>query len=162
MAEHLYRVRVEWTGNRGSGTSGYQAYSRDHVLSGPAGTLPPIPGSADPAFRGEPARWNPEQLLLASLAQCHMLWYLHLAAQAGIVVQEYSDEPTGVMVEHPDGSGEFQQATLRPHVVIAAGSDPETATALHERVPALCFIARSVRFPVHHEPVVKVAGADPS
>lgn len=154
-AEHTYSVRVKWTGNLGTGTSHYRAYSRDHIIAGePDDSRPTICGSADPAFRGDGSKWNPEQLLLSSLAQCHMLWYLHLAAEAGITVMSYVDHPTGTMVEHADGSGEFTEAILRPHVVISADSDTYVAHRLHERVPEVCFIARSVNFPVQHDPVI--------
>lgn len=153
---HAYDVEVTWTGNRGSGTSGYTAYDRDHEVS--AAGVPTILGSADPAFRGDPARWNPEQLMVASLSQCHMLWYLNLAATAGVVVTAYADRAHGVMVQDADGGGQFQEVVLRPQVTIATASDRETALRVHGEVPAKCFIARSVNFPVRHEPVVVVEG----
>ncbi len=115
--EHTYSVELDWTGNAGSGTSSYSAYSRDHELR--AAGKPPIPGSADPGFRGDPARWNPEELLVASLAACHQLWYLHLCAIAGIVVESYSDRASGVMVEEDAGAGQFAGVTLRPHARLA-------------------------------------------
>ena len=145
--EHHYRVEVTWTGNTGSGTSGYKAYERAHGITAGEGK-PPIPGSSDPAFRGDPARWNPEELLVASLSACHKLWYLHLCAQAGVIVTGYADAAEGVMEESADGSGRFTRVVLRPQVTIAAGSDPGKAEALHERAHAMCFIANSVSFPV--------------
>ena len=148
-------MRVEWTGNLGTGTSGYRDYSRDHDVRGTTADLPVIRGSADPAFRGDARRWNPEQLLLASLSQCHMLWYLHVAADAGVTVTGYSDTPTGIMAEHPDGAGEFTSVTLHPAVTIAPGNDPESAAMLHDRAAKYCFIARSVSFPVHHEVIIR-------
>lgn len=154
---HEYDVTITWTGNTGSGTTGYTAYSRDHEVSAPG--TPVITGSADPAFRGDPARWNPEQLQVAALSQCHMLWYLHLAATAGVVVTAYEDHAHGVMVIDRTGGGQFESVTLRPRVKITAGSDPAKALALHGDVPALCFIARSVNFPVGHEPEIVVEGA---
>ena len=154
MPDHEYSVRVEWTGNLGTGTSGYRDYSRDHVVRGITAGLPVIHGSADPAFRGDARRWNPEQLLLASLSQCHMLWYLHVAADAGLTVTAYSDTPTGIMAEHPGGTGEFTSVTLHPTVTIAPGNAPESAATLHDRAAEYCFIARSVRFPVHHDDVI--------
>ncbi|HTV51869.1 MAG TPA: OsmC family protein [Steroidobacteraceae bacterium] len=164
MREHVYSLTVRWTGNTGSGTSAYRAYRRDHVVQ--AGQKPTIEGSSDPHFRGDPARWNPEELLLASLAACHQLWFLHLCAEAGIVVIAYEDEPLGWMSEHPDGGGEFSRVLLRPRVTlqIAPGQalSPELqarARQLHARAHALCFIARSVRFPVEHEAVVVAAPA---
>ena len=153
---HRYPVVVEWTGNIGTGTSSYRSYERRHEIS--AGTLkPPIPGSSDPAFRGDPARWNPEELLVASLSACHQLWYLHLCAEAGIVVLAYVDHAEGVMEETADGSGSFTAVTLRPQVTVAAGSDVVIARDLHHAAHAKCFIANSVNFAVHAEPDIKVA-----
>ncbi len=150
---HRYRLSLSWTGNQGSGTSGYRAYSRDHELSG-AGK-PTIVASSDPAFRGDPARWNPEELLVASLAQCHLLWYLHLASAAGVVVTDYRDEPVGFMATEPDGAGQFERVVLRPVVSVAAAAMVERAQHLHAEVGAYCFIARSVNFPVEHEPTTR-------
>jgi organic hydroperoxide reductase OsmC/OhrA len=146
---HHYTLALTWTGNRGSGTSGYRDYGREHEVSG---TAPTILGSSDPSFLGDPERWNPEQLLLASLAQCHLLWYLHLASAAGVVVTGYVDQPTGTIVEDNVGAGQFTEVTLNPVVTVADSSQIETANALHERVGDYCFIARSVKFPVHHNP----------
>lgn len=148
--EHSYSVNVRWTGNTGTGTSGFRQYKRDHEITAPG--KPPIPASSDPAFRGDPARYNPEELLVASLSACHMLWYLHLCADAGIVVSEYHDDATGAMVETEDGGGHFTQVTLRPVVKIAGAVDPELARRLHEQAHHLCFIANSVNFPVLCEP----------
>lgn len=147
---HSYTIQVEWTGNRGSGTSSYRAYARSHAIAAPGKAS--IAGSSDPAFLGDAAGWNPEELLVASLSACHQLWYLHLCAEAGIVVQAYRDEPVGTMQEQPDGAGEFESVTLRPHAVLAPGSDAAKARALHDTAARMCFIARSVAFPVSHEP----------
>ena len=146
---HTYHLTLDWTGNVGSGTSGYRAYVRDHSLSAPG--KPAIPGSSDPAFLGDAARWNPEELLLASLSACHQLWYLHLASEAGVIVTAYRDEPEGTMIEEADGGGRFERVILRPTVTLNAGSDEATAMALHEKAHHLCFIARSVNFPVECE-----------
>ena len=153
--EHNYSVNVTWTGNLGSGTSGYQAYSRDHEIRGD-GKAAAIAGSSDPVFRGDGTRWNPEELLVSTIATCHMLWYLHLAADAGIVVVAYEDSASGAMVTTPDGGGKFTAATLRPRVAVRAGADVEVAMRLHERAHRLCFIANSVSFPVGCEPEVTV------
>jgi organic hydroperoxide reductase OsmC/OhrA len=153
--EHRYAVTVAWTGNEGSGTSGYRAYRRDHEIS--AGEKPTIPGSSDPAFRGDPARWNPEELLVASLSACHKLWYLHLCAEAGIAVLAYEDRAEGVMVQDPDGGGRFSGVTLRPEATVAAGADAARALDLHRAAHALCFIANSVNFPVGIEPEIRVS-----
>jgi organic hydroperoxide reductase OsmC/OhrA len=153
---HRYSVVVEWTGNTGTGTSGYRNYDRRHEIT--AGTRKPsIPGSSDPAFRGDPARWNPEELLVASLSACHKLWYLHLCAEAGIVVLAYVDHAEGMMEEAADGSGCFTRVTLRPQVTVAAGSDIVKARELHDAAHAKCFIARSVNFPVEHAPEISAA-----
>ncbi len=157
MRLHRFEVLNRWTGNRGEGTRTYTAYSRDHEISG-AGKSAAIPGSSDPVFRGDPARYSPEELLVASLSTCHMLWMLHLCADAGIVVTEYSDQASGEMAEH-DGAGEFTGVTLRPRVSITDAARAEDALALHERAHHLCFIARSVNFAVSCEPVVTVAGS---
>ncbi|MCL6707501.1 OsmC family protein [Pseudomonas sp. R2.Fl] len=149
---HEYRVTVTWRGNLGTGTSGYRAYSRDHVVS--AEGKPDIPGSSDPAFRGDPARWNPEDLLVASLSACHKLWYLHFCAVSGVVVLEYEDHAEGVMEMDREGSGRFVDVVLRPRVTIRAGTYPDIARDLHHDAHEKCFIANSVNFPVRCEPVI--------
>lgn len=151
--EHRYDVTVTWTGNRGEGTAGYRAYERSHVVR--ADGPPELLGSADRTFHGDRARWNPEQLLLAALAQCHLLSYLHVCADAGVVVTAYADRAGATMVTERDGSGRFTEAVLHPEVTVAEESMVEAATAAHERAHALCFIANSVAFPVRHEPVVR-------
>jgi organic hydroperoxide reductase OsmC/OhrA len=153
--QHTYATRTEWTGNQGRGTADYRAYSRQHVISAPG--KPDLPGSSDPAFRGDAARWNPEDLLVASLSSCHMLWYLHLCAEAKIVVLAYRDDALGTMVEDAEGGGHFSGAVLRPVATLAAGADAARAAALHEEAHRLCFIANSVNFPVAIEPTVLVA-----
>jgi organic hydroperoxide reductase OsmC/OhrA len=150
--EHHYAITTTWTGNRGSGTSDYRAYGRDHEVFADGKTAR-VPGSADPHFRGDPARYNPEELLVAALSACHMLTFLHLCADAGIVVTEYRDSATGTMAEHQDGSGEFTRVTLRPHVTITDAARSSELAALHSRSHHLCFIARSVNFPVEVEPL---------
>jgi organic hydroperoxide reductase OsmC/OhrA len=151
--EHRYVVSVSWTGNRGSGTSGYRDYARDCEIV--ADGKPTIPASADPAFRGDRSRWNPEELLVASLSACHKLSYLHLAAAAGIVVTAYTDRAEGAMEITPAGAGRFKSVVLHPAVTVKAGSDIERARALHERAHEMCFIANSVNFPVECEPEIR-------
>ena len=155
--EHRYQVTVEWTGNTGTGTAGYRTYERRHEISAPKAPKPPIPGSSDPAFRGDGARWNPEELLVASLSACHQLWYLHLCADAGVVVTAYVDRAEGTMVEDATGAGQFTRVVLRPAVTVAAGADVARARALHHDAHAMCYIARSVSFPVEHEPEIRTA-----
>ncbi len=150
---HHYELDLRWTGNLGDGTTGLRAFTRDHDVS--AAGVPTLQGSADPAFRGDASRWNPEQLLVAALAQCHLLTYLWLAVQEGIVVTAYEDSPTGTMIAEPDGSGRFAEVTLRPTVTITRAEDAERAQALHDRVGDYCFIARSINFPLRHRPTTR-------
>ena len=156
MRQHRYEVSVSWTGNRGSGTSGYRDYGRGHEIR--ADGRPVIAGSSDTAFRGDPDRWNPELELTAAVSQCHMLWYLHVCALAGVVVTEYSDDAYGIMAETGDGGGRFVEVVLRPHVTVAASDMTEAAVNLHKEASKLCFIASSLNFPVRHEPVVAALG----
>ena len=149
--QHSYADAVTWTGNTGTGTSGYRNYQRSHDIS--ASGKPAIPGSSDPVFRGDPGRWSPEDLLVASLSACHQLWYLHLCAEAGVVVEAYVDEAVGVMEELADGGGQFIEVVLQPRVRIAPGCDQAKAHSLHHDAHAKCFIARSVNFPVKCEPI---------
>ncbi|HEV2519153.1 MAG TPA: OsmC family protein [Thermoplasmata archaeon] len=149
---HSYRIEVRWTGNRGSGTSAYDAYGRDHTIQ--AATKPILLGSSDPAFRGDPSRYNPEELLVAALASCHMLSYLHLCTLRSIRVVEYTDTADGTMQLHPDGSGAFTHVTLHPHVVISSG-DAERARSLHDEAHRVCYIAGSVNFPVDHAATIE-------
>jgi organic hydroperoxide reductase OsmC/OhrA len=152
---HHYETTLEWQGNRGTGTSGYRDYDRTHQV-GAAGK-PVIAASADPVFRGEADRWNPEELLVASLSQCHMLTYLHLAAVNGVVVVAYVDAAGGTMAETDDGGGHFTEVTLRPVVTVADASMAALAQELHHLAHERCFVASSVSFPVGCEPAVVVA-----
>ena len=154
MRIHDYRATVTWTGNTGLGTASYSSYSRDHEVR--AADRPPILGSSDPAFRGDTARYSPEELLVSAISACHMLWYLHLSASSGLTVTAYTDEAVGEMSEHSDGSGEFQLVTLRPRVELAAPGDLNLAQELHRRAHRLCFIARSVNFEVLCQPEVTI------
>jgi organic hydroperoxide reductase OsmC/OhrA len=152
MKQHNYNVKIEWTGNDGEGTRNYRGYRRDHVIR--ADGKPEILGSSDPAFRGDRSRYNPEELLVASLSTCHMLWYLHLCSENKIIVVSYRDNASGTMKENSDGSGEFVRVDLKPAVTIAPGSDKAKAVALHSQAHHLCFIARSVNFAVEITPEI--------
>jgi organic hydroperoxide reductase OsmC/OhrA len=154
---HRYDLTMTWTGNRGTGTSGYRDYGRDHEIG--AEGRPLLEGSSDPTFRGDKTRWNPELELVAALSQCHMLSYLHVCTTAGVVVTAYEDEPYGVMAETVDGGGHFTEVVLRPLVTVADPGMAEQAQKLHEEASEKCFIASSVNFPVRHEPSVTAAGA---
>ena len=141
---HQYEITTEWTGNLGSGTLDYRAYKRDHSISAP-GKGASIEGSSDPNFRGDPKRYNPEELFLASLSSCHMLWYLHLASANGITVLEYIDRAEATMEEQVDGSGKFTGVTLKPEIHIAQADKVELAKSLHKEAGQKCFIANSVK-----------------
>lgn len=156
--EHGYEVTVRWTGNTGSGTAGYRAYARDTDITAAAKPTM-IMASADPAFVGDPERWNPEEMLVASLSQCHMLSYLAVCSLKKVVVTAYEDVALGTMREERGSGGRFTEVVLRPVVTVAEAGMVAEATALHERAHAICFIANSVNFPVRHQPEIRVAAA---
>ena len=147
--QHEYTLRIEWTGNTGAGTRDYRSYERSYVIDGEG--KPRITGSSDPAYRGDAARWNPEELLVAALSACHKLWFLHLAADAGIVVIGYVDAPVGTMRTEPDGGGQFTSVVLHPEITLETPSASVRADTLHAAAHEKCFIARSVNFPVRVE-----------
>ena len=150
--EHNYRLSLKWTGNLGEGTLTYRSYTRDHIISIDGKT--DLLASSDPSFRGNPERHNPEEMLLASAASCHMLSYLHLCAVHKIVLVEYTDQPIGKMIESAGGSGRFQEITLHPTIVVTEKAMIEKAVELHHAANKLCFIANSLNFPVKHSPVI--------
>jgi hypothetical protein len=145
-------ARTVWTGNAGTGTSAYRAYGRAHEIS--AAAKPPIAGSSDPAFRGDAGRWNPEELQVGALSSCHMLWYLHLCAEAGVVVTAYVDDAEATLQVDGRGEGRITHAILRPQVTLAPGGDAERARALHSGAHARCFIAAGSAVPVAVEPTI--------
>lgn len=145
-----YNARIQWTGNRGAGNRSYLGYDRTWSIATPGKAI--IHCSNDPMLGGDPGLPNPEDLLLASLSACHMLWYLHLAGATGIVVHAYQDDPIGIGETNQNGAGRFVRATLKPHIAVEAGTDLMEAEAIHHRIHQYCFIARSVNFPVGCEP----------
>jgi len=153
-ADHRFVASVLWTGNRGTGTSATRDFGRQHVVE--VDGKPEIHGSAARIFHGDVDRWNPEEMLIASLAQCHLLSYLYVAVRAGVVVEAYEDAAEGTLVTTANGGGRFREVVLRPVVTISAG-DPGVAARLHAEANRLCFIASSVNFPVRHEPTIRVA-----
>ncbi|MEH0152921.1 OsmC family protein [Limibacter armeniacum] len=148
--EHKYSSNIQWTGNKGEGTLNYSAFERSYTIS--TENKPDILGSSDPSFKGDNTKYNPEELLLTSIAACHMLWYLHLCSEAGVVVVNYVDHPTGTMVETIGGSGHFSEVILNPIVKVSKYSMIEKANELHKKANELCFIANSVNFKVAHQP----------
>lgn len=151
---HNYKATIKWTGNKGLGTSYYQAYEREHLIS--IDNKNNIFGSSDPAFRGDKTKHNPEDLLVSSLSACHMLWYLHLCSQAGVVVTDYIDNATGIMKETENGGGHFTEVTLNPMVTVTEHTMIDKANELHKKANELCFIANSVNFLVFQRPTTKV------
>ena len=154
MKLHQYKLKVTWTGNLGTGTSTYDAYSRDHIIS--AKGKADLYGSADPAFRGDASKYNPEEMLLSALSTCHMLWYFHFCADHGIVVTNYVDDAECIMEEASVGGGKFKEVILKPTITITDASKAELAISLHEKANSKCFIANSVNFPVHHLPTIQI------
>lgn len=148
---HHQKLGIEWTGNQGTGTSGYREYERSHRIF--AEGKPDILGTSDPAFRGDPSRWNPEELILASISACHKLWYLHFCAVSGVVVSEYVDHCEGSMIIPEGEVGRMQEVILRPKVTITKG-DRDTALELHHDAHEKCFIANSVNFPIKIVPEI--------
>jgi len=157
--QHTYHSRTVWTGNLGAGTASYRGYDRTWQIA--AEGTPPVSCSNDPLLGGDPTLHNPETLLLSSLSACHMLWYLHLAAKAGIVVTAYQDDPEAQGETAPNGAGRFLSATLKPQITVAAGTDIQAADAIHGRIHEYCFIARSVNFPVKSEARYEEGPASP-
>ncbi|AZE92915.1 OsmC/Ohr family protein [Pseudomonas orientalis] len=154
MSEHHYNVKISWTGNRGTGTSAYKAYGRDFTAT--SQDKPVLQGSSDPAFLGDPAKWNPEDMLVASIAACHKLWYLHLCAVNNIIVTSYVDNAVGYMVDqHPTRKGHFTKVILHPEVEVMSGSDKKLAIKLHDEAHHECFLANSVNFEIQCEPTIK-------
>ncbi|HCD51345.1 MAG TPA: peroxiredoxin [Balneolaceae bacterium] len=154
MTQHHYKATIEWTGNLGSGTSGYRDYERNHTIQ--AGNKPVIDCSSDPAFRGDPEKYNPEELFLASLSSCHMLWFLHLCSVEGIIITGYRDEPAGIMMEEKGGRGYFSEVILKPEVTVKEERMAEKLDSLHHKANKMCFIANSCNFEIKHEPKVNI------
>lgn len=152
MNNHLYHVELEWKGNLGSGTKNYSSYSRDYTFIAPGKEL--MQGSSDPLFRGDPKKYNPEELLVVALSSCHMLWYLHLCAVNDIVVEEYKDFPEGCMSLDESGNGKFTEVVLKPRVKIQNPDKSNLANLLHQEAHKACFIAKSVNFPVLNNPTI--------
>lgn len=153
MKQHFYKSAVTWTGNKGTGTNDYRSYERSHTIT--IDGKPDILSSSDTVFRGEKHKHNPEDLMVAAISSCHMLWYLHLCSDNGIIVTGYTDHATGTMDENANGSGQFSEVTLHPEVIVKDSSMIGKANALHHDAHQMCFIARSVNFPVHHKPTAR-------
>ena len=151
--QHLYNLTVEWTGNKGQGTSDYRSYERSHKVI--IDNKVEIQCSSDPAFRGESTKHNPEELFVAAISTCHMLWYLHLCAEAGVIVIAYTDNATGILQEAEDSGGHFTNVTLNPKIIVSDESMVERANELHQNANKLCFIANSCNFSIHHNPTCK-------
>lgn len=156
--QHHYQATITWTGNKGTGTNHYKSYERNHTIT--IDNKTEILGSSDAAFLGDKTKHNPEDLLVASLASCHMLWYLHLCSEAGVIVVDYIDNAMGLMVETLQSGGHFTEVILNPIVTVTDVSMIDKANELHKKANKLCFIANSVNFPVKHQPTAKVIVVD--
>ena len=152
MKNHQYKTKVIWTGNTGESTKNYRSYQRSYTIS--VDGKAEISGSSDPAFLGNPELHNPEDLLLASVSSCHLLWYLHLCSVNKILVLEYEDLAEGTMIESENGSGKFSEIILKPNIVVAEKEMIEKAVELHEKANEYCFIANSLNFEVKHQPKI--------
>jgi organic hydroperoxide reductase OsmC/OhrA len=149
MKHHSYTTNLQWTGNIGKGTETYRGYERSHIIS--AEGKQPIEASSDPSFRGDKSKYNPEEMFVASLSSCHMLWFLHFCSEASVIVVEYEDAATATMEETPDGNGKFTEVVLHPGVKVKEEWMKEKLNQLHDKAHHFCFIANSVNFPVRHE-----------
>ena len=157
MRKHNYYAELKWTGNTGSGTSAYTSYERSFVIESGDLKVRPILGSADPTFRGDKSRYNPEEMLVHSVSSCHMLWYLHICADNGVVVNFYADTPIGEMTEDLNsGVGQFTKILLSPRVKVANKTMVEKAKSLHSKAHQMCFIANSLNFPIQIIPQIEI------
>ena len=148
---HRYTADLEWSGAAQGPTTDYRTYSREFVLRLPGKVE--LRGSSDPHFVGDPTLHNPEDLLLAAVASCHLLSWLSLCARQGVRVLSYRDQPEATMA----WTGEtfaFTEVVLHPRATIHADDDVAAAIALHEEAHRVCFIARSVAFPIHCKPQI--------
>lgn len=152
--QHNYKLAVKWTGNQGSGTSNYKEFERSYAIQIENKAV--IHGSSDPEFRGDRTKHNPEELLLAAVSSCHMLWYLHLCSEAKIVVVDYIDNATAILQETENGNGKFTSITLNPIVTVTEKAMIEQATKLHKKANEFCFVSNSLNFKVDHQPVINV------
>jgi len=155
--QHKYNLTVKWTGNKGQGTIDYRSYDRSHTVS--IDNKANVFCSSDPSFRGDKTKHNPEELFVASISTCHMLWYLHLCADAGIIVIDYIDNAEGIMKETEDSGGHFTEVTLNPIVIVADKTMINKANELHDKANKYCFIANSCNFPIYHKPTCKTENA---
>ena len=153
--EHSFHAAIRWTGNRGQGNATYRGYDRTWEVNTEG--KPVIQCSNDPMLGGDPTLHNPEDLLVNAVSSCHMLWYLHLAFDAGVLVTGYEDTPEGIGVSDSSGAGQFKKVILRPRITLGPGMDPVKADGVHAKIHDVCFIARSVNFPIEYKAKYVVA-----
>lgn len=147
--QHNYNLAIKCTGNKENGTMSYLAYERSYIVM--AENKKDILCSSDPSFRGDKTKYNPEELSVASISSCHMLWYLHICSDAGVIVIDYSDNATGMMQETEDGAGRFTEVIFYPKVIVKYKTMIDKAIELHQQANKLCFIANSYNFPILHK-----------
>jgi len=154
MKKHYYQTSLLWTGNRGQGTTNYRSYNREYEIR--VDGKPVLHGSSDPSFRGNSSLYNPEELFLASISSCHMIWYLHLCSEIGVTVIDYKDNAKAVMIEEESGAGFFKSVVLSPKVLITEAEKKNLAMNLHKNANKMCFIANSCNFQILHEPLINI------
>ena len=152
--KHLFAITSRWTGNTGQGTSAYRSYERSVTIS--VKNKADIFGSSGTSFNSDKTKHNPEDLFVSAISSCHLLWYLHLCSENGVVVLDYVDNATGTMEETADGGGKFTEVTLHPTITLSSQSMIQKATELHMDANRLCYIANSCNFPIHHQPIFLV------
>lgn len=145
----VHRARVEW--RRATPDFAYETYDRTHTIALEGGQT--LQGSATPEYKGDAALANPEELLAASLASCHMLTFLAVAAKSRLVVDAYEDQAEATLGKNAAGRMAVVKVVLRPKVTFAGEPPPpEKLRALHEKAHANCMIASSVSCEVVLEP----------
>ena len=137
---HRYQAHIAWTGSTADGIA---AYDRAHDATCPPAATP-LALTSDPAFRGDPAKLNPEQLLVLAASSCQMLSFLAVAARARIDVVAYEDDAEGVMPED-DQPLRITRIVLRPHITTKGDLDPDRLRKLVDTAHRHCFIANSLR-----------------
>jgi len=153
--EHHYILTAKWHGNKGTGTSGLREYDRNHTVS--IEGKPDLYLTTDNPAVGDKTKLNPEDLLVTAISSCHMLSYLYVCAIEGVVVVDYIDHATGMMIENEKGGGQFKEVTLNPVVTVANACMIDKANELHHKAHEMCYIANSVNFQVRNNPLCKSA-----
>ncbi len=154
---HTFETTLAWPADAAQKLPPDPAFSRNSVLAAPG--KPVIVASSPAVFGGDTARYNPEEMLMLSLSQCHLLTYLAIAAKKRMGILKYEDRVVGTLGMGASGKMQMVDVLLRPRVTVAKGTNLTDAHALHETAHASCFMANSVNFTVRNEPLIIEAGA---